>query len=94
MNFKKYIITYYCVLLLLQYFLWTETTVSYECLRGVEHKIATKNVFDTNLESVHFSTAHVVVHSSSKDVHGILDHSGSMEESPTGHLRERDKNKL
>lgn len=46
-------------------------------------------VFETHLESVHLPTAYIVVHSSSKDVHGILDHSSSMEESPTGHLRGR-----
>lgn len=51
-------------------------------------------MFDTNLESVHLSTAYIVVHSSSKDVHGILDHSSSMEESPTGHLSKEGKRKF
>lgn len=41
------------------------------------------------LESVHFPTANVVVHSAPKDVHGIRDDSGCMEEPPAGQLRTR-----
>lgn len=48
-------------------------------------------MFNTNLESVHLPTAHIVVYSSSKDVHGVLNHSSSVEESPTGHLRRREQ---
>ena len=52
------------------------------------------NVFDTNLESVHLPTAHIVVNSSSKDVHGVLNHGSSVEESPTGHLRRQGQSKF
>lgn len=40
-----------------------------------------------NLESVHLATADIVVNCPSKDVHGILNHSSSMKESPCGHLK-------
>lgn len=41
-----------------------------------------------HLKPVHFSTAHIIVHSPPKDVHGIMDNSRGMEQPPTWHLRE------
>lgn len=46
----------------------------------------------THLKSVHFSTAYIIVHSPSKDVHGIMDNSCCMEQPPTWHLRETGQN--
>lgn len=42
---------------------------------------------DINLKSVHLPAADIVVNRPSKDVHGILNHSSSMKESPSGHLK-------
>lgn len=52
------------------------------CVINLHHK---NN--DTNLESVHLTASHIVVHSASKNVHGILNDSSSMKKSSTWHLR-------
>lgn len=57
------------------------------CILGTSTPAGLTEQLATYLEPVHFSTANVVVHSAPKDVHGIRDDSGCMEEPPTGQLR-------